>query len=78
MCWLDFDAGALKLGANFGLRYHIDGGPIGLNIHQTQIDGPWTLDTLCALHRDLGRLLAHPLLSGALEKSWGSYDARER
>lgn len=75
--WLDLTAGALEVGVNFQMTPTIAGGPVILYLHRCEIDGPWTLDDLRALHRDLGRLLADKRLPGAMDEAWSYYDAHQ-
>lgn len=72
--WLSMEAGQLKIGINFGVDHELDGGPVALYLRTEEISGPWALDTLRQLHRDLGRLLADKHLPGALDEAWAFYN----
>ena len=75
--WLDFHAGDLEIGVNFEMSPRIAGGPCILYLHHCEIDGPWRLDDLRALHAALGTLLADERLSGAMGEVWVYYDAHQ-
>lgn len=72
--WIDFEAGEIEISVEFDMPPTIINGPVTMCLHHTEIDGPWTLDDLRRLHRDLGRILADARLLGALDEAWSYYN----